>query len=433
LTLALGDGQTTIELLVVGNAQLRLNVNVVGDGTVTSGAGINCGAACSALFDLGAPVTLQAATTNGSNSYFSGWSVDTCSGPAHGCSVEMATSQTVTATFSAMVNNLIFFSSEALPTNLGGVDPYDVACNQMATAAGINNAEGTGYLAMLSSSTSSVRDRFAFGVQGWIRADGRPFTGSLSELFDEQVIYYSATFDENGVADAVSPELRAMTGTDGDGSVRQTCNDWSTLDPDTRTTWGTRFGGPITWTFFGDQACDVPAHVICMGNTKSAPLQTTRTSGKQIWVTEPNYLVGAGLAPDAACLANRPAGVAGARALIATTNRPAGDVLQPDVNYVRPDGQLVGTGQQLLDREVLTGIWQTADGRYLGPEDRVLIVPTGAERLTEMGTPEFTCDDWTDPTGTKLFGAYAFANRNWWFRSSGRTCDEPVALYCVEP
>ena len=94
--------------------------------------------------------------------------------------------------------------------------------------------------------------------------------------------------------------------------------------------------------------------------------------------------------------------------------------------------QVVGTGQQLLDRQVLTGVWRAADGAFQAPESRVIIVPTGTERLTELGTPESTCNDWTDPAGTKTFGAYAFANRHWWFRDRNRTCDEPVALYCVE-
>jgi hypothetical protein len=81
--------------------QFTLTVNVVktttssgtGNGTVVSTpAGINCGATCSASFASGAIVTLTATPTTGST--FAGWSGTGCSG-----SVSMIVARTCTATF----------------------------------------------------------------------------------------------------------------------------------------------------------------------------------------------------------------------------------------------------------------------------------------------------------------------------------------------
>jgi hypothetical protein len=432
LTLMLGDSLSSASLLAIGNARVRLTLTKLGTGTITSDQGLNCGETCSALVDLGARVTLQATTSNGSNAFFSGWSLSECEGAGRTCTFTVVGRQTIAATFTPSLNNLVFFSSEAFTANLGDLAAYDSACNRLATAAGINDTQGSGYLAMMSDTATTARERFSAGVQGWVRLDGKPFTTTLTDLFDASVIYHPAGLDEYGDAPPANPELRIMTGTEGDGTSRTTCNDWTTLDPTVEYTWGVRFGGPITWTFFGDQSCAAPAHIICMGNTRSTPLQITRTSGQRIWATQPTYTVGAGVTPDARCFAERPDGVASARALIAYPDRTAGEVLDPNANYVRLDGLLVGTGQQLLDRQVLTGIWQGADGSYLAPEARTIIVPTGAARLTELGTPETTCDGWTNPSGTKIFGAFALSNSNWWFRDVGRECDEPVSLYCVE-
>jgi hypothetical protein len=54
-------------------------------------------------------------------------------------------------TFSAMTSNVSFFSSELFPTNLGGVEPYDAACNRLAISVGINNAGGKAFVGWLAT------------------------------------------------------------------------------------------------------------------------------------------------------------------------------------------------------------------------------------------------------------------------------------------
>ncbi|MFZ0814235.1 MAG: hypothetical protein WAM78_01880, partial [Candidatus Sulfotelmatobacter sp.] len=71
-----------------------------GTGTVTSTpAGINCPTTCSANFTQNTQVTLS--ETPGANSAFTGWS-GACTGTAT-CSVTMAATESVTATFSPAV------------------------------------------------------------------------------------------------------------------------------------------------------------------------------------------------------------------------------------------------------------------------------------------------------------------------------------------
>ena len=82
--------------------QVTLSVSKTGTGggAVTSApAGINCGANCSALYDVGTPVTLTATPVAGS--LFSGWSGGGCSGIST-CAITMNAAANVTASFAAI-------------------------------------------------------------------------------------------------------------------------------------------------------------------------------------------------------------------------------------------------------------------------------------------------------------------------------------------
>jgi len=75
-----------VTLLAIGRGLVRLEIQVSGNGRVTSSTGLDCGSTCEGLFDITDTVTLQATTTNGSNAFFSGWSEELCAGPARTCS-----------------------------------------------------------------------------------------------------------------------------------------------------------------------------------------------------------------------------------------------------------------------------------------------------------------------------------------------------------
>lgn len=81
-----------------------LTVTTTGDGTVASSpAGIQCGATCVATFNLGTMVTLTASP--GAATTFAGWT-GACSGGASTCTVTVAATTTVGATFAVARDTL---------------------------------------------------------------------------------------------------------------------------------------------------------------------------------------------------------------------------------------------------------------------------------------------------------------------------------------
>ncbi len=103
-----------------------------GAGTVTSSpGGINCGTTCSAGFAPKTQVTLTATAAGGST--FTGWSGGGCSGNGT-CSVTLASSESITATFAAAV-----VPNEMLTVTLAGTGQGTVVSNP----AGINCTIGT--------------------------------------------------------------------------------------------------------------------------------------------------------------------------------------------------------------------------------------------------------------------------------------------------
>jgi hypothetical protein len=430
--LRLTDGTSEVALLVIGNGLVRLQLHVSGSGRVTSDTGLDCGSTCEGLFDVADTVTLQATTTNGSNVFFSGWSEGICNGPNRACGVPMTEPRIITATFAPMISNLIFASSQTYPTNLGGVVPYDAACNTLATAAGINNLTNDGFIALISDSTSNFRDRLRTGIRGWQRLDGRAFGSSIDELFTEKAVYNPIRYNELGGGGLALQ--RSITGTDIDASTvaDRTCDDWSAEGSTGLARFGLQVGGPDVWVSSNSRTCGEPYSLTCLGNTKTAPLAVSPAQGKRIWLTTTPYLPG-GDSPDARCFAERPPGVTSAAALIAYTGRSAANVVDPAATYVRVDGQVVATGEQLLVGDGLTsGIWQTGDGTYRDvPLTELGSVFTGQTDLLLPGTADTTCNSWSAATGVARTGAFSLVNQDFWSRADG-DCSVARDLYCIE-
>ena len=86
-----------VETGLVNPTQLTVSKSGTGGGTVTSQpTGINCGATCSAFYEMGTPVTLTAGSAAGST--FMGWSGGGCSGVGT-CQVTLNSATSVTASF----------------------------------------------------------------------------------------------------------------------------------------------------------------------------------------------------------------------------------------------------------------------------------------------------------------------------------------------
>lgn len=427
---AASGASTEVELL--GNSRVRLTVTRTGTraGTVASrdSLGIDCGDLCTAVFDAGQPITLDADTENDSNSFFAGWSALECAGPNRTCRLVLNESRTIEAEFAPMVSNLAFVTSEAFPASLGSVAAYDAECNALASAAGINDGSGSAYIAAMSTAALGLRDRLlGTGARGWLRLDGLPVADTVTELFGQGRILHPVKYTERGGTESAD----MMLGTDTDGSLASNCEDWSTTSPDASLLGGSSTAGPVRWMIsFAGSFCAEPLPILCLGVTRSNPVIAPAQTGKRIWLTNTPYVIG-GMSPDEHCTQDRPAGVAAGVALLAYANRAASALLATNRTYVRPDGQAVGTGRQIIERKLLTGIWQHGDGRY--PDGNTGIEAwTGSFDPTLAGELRLTCDDWQLTTGDGSRGIFAEASEEFW-GNSAFPCTAPAYLYCFEP
>ncbi|HTV25667.1 MAG TPA: hypothetical protein VMG12_43525 [Polyangiaceae bacterium] len=435
----LASSAEVLQLELSAKGQHRLTLSVTGRGQVTSvPLGLSCsGGQCTGLFDPGT-VTLTARTTNGSGSFFSFWDANDCRA-SQSCRFVLNGSTNARVQFSELVNNLIFVSSEQFAPNLGGLAAYDAACNRLASAAGINEVSGDGYIAAMSDSTRGLRQRLG-GARGWVRLDGFAVADTVVELFDGVSQQYNVAYDETGVR--LGSDDTTLTGTLVDGnSAPHNCNDWTSFSSDVNVTFGVGNGGPNVGMALSNMVCEeanFPHRVLCMGVRRAAPLvdappfERSRAAGKSIWVSNTPFVPGS-MTPDAKCQSERPAGVAQARAFIAYSDRAASAVLEPATNYFRPDGVLVGSGTEIANMALWAGPWVLADGSTLtsGLSDFVL---TGARNPTSLPEAGGTCDDWTQPSmdGLAPHGSYGTGGIRF-FNSFGRGfCSSAARLYCVE-
>jgi hypothetical protein len=398
-----------------------------GTGTVTfAPLGVDCGATCAVSVAPGTLITLQARTANGADSYFQGWGAGACAASGHDCALQVNADTHIDVTFAAQDFNLVFVTAATFATDLGGVGNYDVACNAAASAAGINDADlnGTRYVAWLSDSGSTAPARIG-AARGFVRLDGKPVADTVASLLAGGIMN-PIRIDETGseVANAV-----VMTGTLPSGTASaNTCSDWFSNSGAARS--GRTSAGPDAWTSAIDAGC-APFRLYCFMKTKNVALPATPIAGKLAFFTNAPYVPGSG-DPDARCEADKPAGAGPVAALLARSTAAAASHLNVNAVYVRPDGQVVGTGQQLIDTAAFgdrldSGMWQSGDGTYFGAT-----AWTGANDLTTVGSASTTCDDWSLTTGSGRFGNASLTIANYW--AVGSTgCDSLfLRLYCVE-
>jgi hypothetical protein len=405
-------------------------------GAVTSTDGnIDCSspssAGCTATYPSGRTVTLQARTHNGSDSYFQGWGGD-CKGSFHDCALTFTQDHVVGAQFSPMTNNVVFISAMTFPTNRGSAAAYDGACNQIASAAGINNLAGDAYVSWTFDSTSSPLSRLGSAARGFRRLDGQVFADTQAAI---NHVFHSISIDETGAEVSGG----AMTGSFWSGGAFVSGGPTLNCGEFTQTTGammiGSSHGGPIAWSDSGDTAC-VAQHVYCFMKTKSAPATFAVSDGKLAYLTNGPFAPGGPTTPDAQCAADKPPGAGLVRALIATSTTPASAVLSPAQLYVRPDGQEVGTGAEIAAGNLRSGIWQSGDGRYSPQGTEVAATWTGSLTPSQTGATTATCTDWSITSGSGSYGSSNVTDLEWWhndvFVRTCATAFPPAYLYCIE-
>ncbi|MBL0141440.1 MAG: hypothetical protein IPP91_05095 [Betaproteobacteria bacterium] len=151
-----GSGDTQALSITVNPILRTLNIDKSGQGTVVSSpAGIDCGATCSASFERGTSISLGAVAATGY--VFTGWSGGGCSGTGT-CVVSLDASTTVSATFTPVNFNLVvntsgFTSGVKVVSAPTGID-CPGACN-------VPFSNG----AVVTLTASTPNPRFAF--TGW--------------------------------------------------------------------------------------------------------------------------------------------------------------------------------------------------------------------------------------------------------------------------
>jgi hypothetical protein len=413
-------------------------------GVMDSFAIIDCGRYCQTRYRSGTQIVLSAHGINGTNSYFEGWSGD-CTGSAADCPVTVDRPINVTAHFALQTHNFVFVSSEGFPNTKGGAAAYDYECNRLANAAGINDLAGDAFVAWTSDRNSRAMDRVGTTARGFVRLDGVPVVDSVSDLTGKNAILNPIRIDEHG-ADVGGKSVMTGTLPNGDVDTGSNCNDFYSDGYGWYGAVGGTDGGPGAWTNWGAAACATSYRVYCFMKTSTAPLVLTKASGKRIFLTNGPFSPGGAASPDARCDADKPPGTGAVKALLTYNATPAADAIDPAATYVRVDGQVVGTGADLVAVAAMTsdqlrsGIWQSGDGSYPFGDPKGAFVWTGGFSLTDMGAYALSCADWTSPSpsGVGRYAAYPFANSSFWYYTNATlnigstSCDQSLYVYCVE-
>jgi hypothetical protein len=333
--------------------------------------------------------------------------------------------------------NLIFGTMEAFPTNLGGTAPYDTACNTVATAAGLNNAAGNEYIAMISDANSNGPTRLGT-ARGWVRLDGKPFADTLAGILTNNQIFYPFVFQEDGKVHNGDGYITATNAAGNTSSAN--CSNLTagtTLDTSVIIAGASGTGGPGAWVNGSGTYCGLASPLLCMGKSKSVAVTVPAPgAGGKIWSTSTQFTPGTATTPDALCQSALPSGVTQAAALISTTKKAASSVLVPTKAYYRLDGVFVGTGaditamgSQNFFAMLTSGVWQSQDGAYVLFNSNVW---TGSPGVSELGTTVSTCGDWTDSTQpTGMYGSATSSSLQFWSVFTG-ACTLAGRIYCVQ-
>jgi hypothetical protein len=401
----------------VSGALATLTVSFAGKGTGTvllQPGDTVCTAptTCIASIAIGTPVTLTAMPTNAGatvTSVLSGWD-GACAGNGSYrlCTLTMNAATSTVAHFDTLPANLVFVTSSVFAGNLGGARAYERQCNQLATAAGINNASGDAYVAWMAASDYAPATLLG-STRGWVRADLLPWIDSMATALATGAVFYPVAYDENGQR-VIADTLSGMSDTDK-VYAGENCNDWT--DATVNTSHGHTHAGGRGWPSnnVGVSSCAIASRVICVMKGASTPVAVTPVAGKKIYLTKSAWIPAGGLsAADAKCLLDAPASVSAAKAVLVASTRTLADVLGATTVYVRPDGVRVGTGAEIIQAindntgpvTIEAAVTQDGGGSYVSPWIEItgrpgyvcpMVVWTGLSY--PIGGNGNTCQEWT--------------------------------------
>ncbi len=365
----------------------------------------------------------------------------------------------------ADVSLVTFVTSTSGNGNLGswaeadgktGTAAADAICQSRASAAGLS---GT-FAAWISDSSDDAycRVQNLHGKLGsncgqstlpvaagpWVRTDGHPYGGIISDLALKGNIYTPARYDEYGTLFSDPPFYFTNTASWGyaDGA---SCGDWTAVSSGE---YGSVGYNDSTEGTIALAPCDTENRLLCMQTGSGPQLSNFAASGKKVFVSSSTGTGDLGswadaggntgiAAGDAICqsLAAK-AGLANAahfKAWLSDDTTNAIDHITGNGSngpWVRLDGIRIAVDKEdLADGSLLTSIDISETGRH----GRGSWWPwTGTSAAGTKGT--FTCNNWSDGTAAHSgwVGREAEAGWLWTEDIYGATCDTIAPIYCFE-
>jgi len=389
----------------------------------SSPPGLDCSAPpCRGSFPVGTQVTLESQTVTQFRHGFSGWG-----GPCSGldeCSFIASANVTVTAAFDPA--NLAFVTSATTTGNLGGREGGDALCNSLAAAAG----QPGEYFAWLSTSTASAVDRMR-GARGWIRTDGLPVVDTLDDFQGD--MFYPIQVDEARRNVGIVSVLTASTGAGRLGPPGGVpCADFTSgLPGGTVVDGGNTSAIGFRFSSFNQAACSVLRPIYCFGVDREVAIRPRPDDGRVAFVSGGFLPAGGRAGADQFCRSEASRlGLTGSfKALLATsTASPASQFDLTGPPWVGLDGvRITATARAFFE----AAQWDTApkpDGAQGNGGTWV-----GGTTLTQPGTLQNTCNDWTSTAGNADVGSIGMTNARDFFHFFGSSpCNSATPLVCME-
>ena len=326
---------------------VSIGISVPGGVTITiPQLGMTCSQACTITVASGTSVVLVATPSVGT--LITGWTGPCSSaGAAHTCALLALAPGSNPGTgpvVSFVQNNLVFVSSTQVTGDLGAAT-YDRVCNNLATAAHINNVKNNGYIAWVQAAGHDPTVMIG-ASRGWTRVDGKPWVNDMALALNQSVTFYPPVVDENGVRTFDT----YWTGMQPGGAIWNNCADWGMAGIDAGITYTHSVGWGWTQSYnLNAVGCKETHRLLCVGIGRIGAVGPGGNGTKRIYLTNQGWQPNGGVAAaDARCNLDKPMGVGKVKAVLTASTRKFEDVLAPNAIYARPDGVVVGSTDDLL-------------------------------------------------------------------------------------
>lgn len=338
---------------------------------------------------------------------------------------------------------------------LTGLAAGDAVCQNIAAETGL---PGT-YRAWLSDNNDDAYCRIA-GFSGkksancgqtalptsagpWVRTDGFPFSGTITELTAGLRIYAPAATDEQGGFFSFY-DWQYFTNTWTDGTLSDpanTCGNMTSADSSASGRGGAAAESGRGWTAQWGGGCSGAYSLLCFQLGSGPALPPFALPGKGVFVSS---LMGSGdlgtwpgaggaVGADAGDAVCRSLAAAAAlpnasnyRAWLSTSSVDAKNRITSDGPWVRMDGVLVANSKADLIDGTLFAPMNVTEQNTIIAEDRAW---TGS-LLNGTKQPN-TCGDWTQPAATSDVGI-TYCAGNGWANWNTFQCSDSARLYCFE-